>query len=335
MSVNAGAQIIVNKNGITHMGTTRSGYNDAASQASLHVWNIINPQATSILPYEGGHISFGRGDNAMIGGDGFKGFLQLRAMNYFSLNVGNNINAMSFDDTSKLFEFSYNVQAPSFLISSDARYKKNVSPMDDTHVKLDKISSVSYTLSYPVKTDTTVTTDNQSKTINTIIDERLHFGFLAQEIKKVYPNLVVEDEDGMLSIDYIGFIPVLVEAYKDLSNKIKEQESFIMGIVESANPSHMPAAVNTVYEDNLYLGQNKPNPFNSVTTIECGIPYDVSSAVIFIYDLQGKQVKRININERGKINTTIEATALSPGMYIYTLVADGNEVSSKRMIITD
>jgi len=37
-----------------------------------------------------------------------------------------------------------------------------------------------------------------------------------------------------------------------------------------------------------------------------------------------------------KINCslTIEAAELAPGMYIYSLIADGKEVDSKRMIVT-
>ena len=335
MAVNAEAQIVVTSKGTSHIGTTRSGFNESTSQASIHVWNILDPGATSLLSYEGGHIAFGRTNNAMIGGDGMKGFLQFRAKESFNFNVGDNVNAMAFNYAAKLFNFTYNIQAPSFLVSSDARYKTNVSSMDDMYVKLDEINPVTYTLAYTVKADTLSATDKLSKMTNTITDDRLHFGFIAQEIQKIYPNLVVADEDGMLSIDYIGFIPVLVEAYKDLSNKVKEQEDFIIDILKSTNPSYMPAAVNAIEADKAYLGQNKPNPFNSVTTIECSIPQNVSYAAIFIYDLQGKQVKRIDIHERGSINTTIEASSLSPGMYIYTLVADGSEVSSKRMIITD
>jgi len=32
---------------------------------------------------------------------------------------------------------------------------------------------------------------------------------------------------------------------------------------------------------------------------------------------------------------TIEASEFTPGMYIYSLIADGKEIDSKRMIVTE
>ena len=43
---------------------------------------------------------------------------------------------------------------------------------------------------------------------------------------------------------------------------------------------------------------NKPNPFNTETTIEYYLPSTISNATLYIYDLQGKQIKSINIVQR-------------------------------------
>lgn len=32
-------------------------------------------------------------------------------------------------------------------------------------------------------------------------DNRVHYGFIAQEVKEIYPELVYEDKDGILGID--------------------------------------------------------------------------------------------------------------------------------------
>jgi hypothetical protein len=39
-------------------------------------------------------------------------------------------------------------------------------------------------------------------------------GYLAQDVQKLFPELVREDKDGYLSLDYMGLIPILVEAIK-------------------------------------------------------------------------------------------------------------------------
>lgn len=45
-------------------------------------------------------------------------------------------------------------------------------------------------------------------------------GFIAQEVRGVMPELVVEDKEGMLSIAYDGIIPALVKAVQELSEKV-------------------------------------------------------------------------------------------------------------------
>ena len=40
-------------------------------------------------------------------------------------------------------------------------------------------------------------------------------GVLAQEIQEQFPDLVVERQDGMLTVNYQGLIPVLINAIKE------------------------------------------------------------------------------------------------------------------------
>lgn len=68
-------------------------------------------------------------------------------------------------------------------------------------------------------------------------DEK-HFGFIAQEVKNIFPELVSSFRNSKyLGINYIGFIPILVQAIKELNEhklllekKIKELEKRIMKI---------------------------------------------------------------------------------------------------------
>ena len=52
-------------------------------------------------------------------------------------------------------------------------------------------------------------------------------GFIAQEVEKVYPELVSVDADGYKHIDYAGLTPVLVEAIKDQQTTIDSQKALI------------------------------------------------------------------------------------------------------------
>ena len=131
-------------------------------------------------------------------------------------------------------------------------------------------------------------------------------------------------------------IPLLVQSINELNAKIAELEGSGNGNVElmardRGNATGIDAMNDT---EVLSLAQNKPNPFSERTTIEVTIPESTTNAALFIYDMNGKQVKQINITERGKTNVSITSEGLEPGMFLYSLIADGKIVSTKKMILT-
>ena len=55
-------------------------------------------------------------------------------------------------------------------------------------------------------------------------------GLLAQEIQKLFPELVSADDKNRLTVNYQGLVPVLINALKEQQNeivKLKEQEKRI------------------------------------------------------------------------------------------------------------
>jgi hypothetical protein len=106
------------------------------------------------------------------------------------------------------------------------------------------------------------------------------------------------------------------------------------------NPSGLQNSVYTRSEllpenGDAYLDQNLPNPFNKNTVISYYLESSVSKAAIYIYDMQGKQIKSINIADREYGNIMISANELQPGLYFYSLVADGTRIGTKQMVLTD
>ncbi|KAL7718883.1 Peptidase S74 domain-containing protein [Entamoeba marina] len=45
------------------------------------------------------------------------------------------------------------------------------------------------------------------------------YGFIAQEVQEIFPDLVIEDSDGCLSVDVLGLIPVIVESLKEIQEE--------------------------------------------------------------------------------------------------------------------
>lgn len=54
--------------------------------------------------------------------------------------------------------------------------------------------------------------------------DKLEFGYLAQEVEKIFPNLVSKDSNDTYRINYIAFIPLISEYIKQIDTKQKELE---------------------------------------------------------------------------------------------------------------
>ena len=57
--------------------------------------------------------------------------------------------------------------------------------------------------------------------------EGVKLGFIAQEVRKVFPELISEDNKGMLMVDYGALVPVLVKVINEQQLTIEEQVSDI------------------------------------------------------------------------------------------------------------
>ncbi len=131
------------------------------------------------------------------------------------------------------FKFETDVYAKGILLSSDKRFKENIKPISKKLSELQKLNGVSYVLSQSSQNDVltprgALTEKEQndiahSKEVNKKRKEkkRTRLGLIAQNVQAVFPELVEEDSEGYLSIDYIGLIPVLVESIKEQQKQIE------------------------------------------------------------------------------------------------------------------
>ena len=69
-------------------------------------------------------------------------------------------------------------------------------------------------------------------TYNKIGEQKESVGVIAQEIKEVLPQVVHENEDGMLSVAYGNITGVLIEAIKEQQKQIEELKSIIDGFTK-------------------------------------------------------------------------------------------------------
>lgn len=158
----------------------------------------------------------------------------------------------------------------------------------------------------------------------------IQYGLDANQLKAVYPELVKEDANGNVSINYVEMVPLLVKSINELSKELAE----LKGTTEKRARAETTGIENTSSNiDIVRMDQNNPNPFSESTVIGLNIPEKTQKANIFIYDLSGKQIQNVPVAERGETNITVYASELGAGMYIYTLVVDGRVVVTRRMIV--
>ena len=156
---------------------------------------------------------------------------------------------------------------------------------------------------------------------------RRHFGLSAQELKEIYPNLVLEAQDGYLYVNYTELVPVLIRAIQELNEKLEAKEN---GSIKRA-PS--TTAINTAIGNGNVLYQNTPNPFKEQTTIRFSLADDARDASVCIFDMTGKMLKTLPVSS-GDSSVSVNGWELGEGMFLYTLIVNGKEIDTKRMIIT-
>jgi len=179
-------------------------------------------------------------------------------------------------------------------------------------------------------------------------DKGTHLGLIAQEVLEVMPEVVYDpstdvqldeegnelpmDENAMMGIYYTNLIPVLINAVQEQQQLIENLEAKLAS-VNGGSTSDLPISTSPFEDAKLY--QNVPNPFSQSTQIQYDLPTNVDQSQIYVFDMQGKLMTSISREGTGRQVVTLNAGELGPGMYLYSLIIDGQEVDTKRMIITD
>jgi len=263
------------------------------------------------------------------------------------------------------------------VFGSDIRMKENIKELSNTLNILKQFQSVSYNLKEEekeemipekllqedVNIDSLRAEISRAPKTNEYLLSRNFYGFLAQEVQEFFPDLVYADDAGMLSIDYIGIIPLLVAGLQEqqqfienlqqkeadftieqilMQQEIEELKEALSVCCETSRSKNIIDETNAVERGNninnsekIILYQNIPNPFNEITNIQCYIPKIVKNAELCIFDIKGTMLKCIPVLGRETTNVQIQAGELSAGMYVYVIIGDGKTSDAKTMIKTN
>jgi hypothetical protein len=219
-----------------------------------------------------------------------------------------------------------NVFAKDFYRQSDSTLKSNIINIENGLSNLMKLKPVHYN----IKNSKFI---NESEIVN--YSEK-QYGFLSQDIEKSLSDVnITKDYRGVKLMDYDQIIPLSVKAIQEQQAMITELEEEIQSLkiqIENINHTSSLEEINSSVKS-TYILQNRPNPFNKNTIIEYVILQNYKNGAIVIFDMNGELIKNYKIenNKKGEIN--ISADELKPGKYIYSLILDGIEIDSKKMIL--
>ena len=224
-----------------------------------------------------------------------------------------------------------------FISPSDMRLKKDVVKVKDTEndggSTLDNLLGLevlNYRLDIPRRKQTLTDRSEPSDDPNAKYASLRHYGVSAQELQKVFPDLVRENEEGFLSVNYVELVPLLIRSLQEMNQKLEVLEGKAQS--RSASATGIYETSDAASGKNI-LYQNTPNPFKEQTTIRFSLADDARDAAICLFDMTGKMLKKLPISS-GESSVSINGWELGEGMFLYTLLVNGREIDTKRMIIT-
>ena len=150
--------------------------------------------------YRGGEDLIRSDDNIRIGGE-----IRQGVMDY---------GAYAIQTPGTIYANAGGLTAGSWTSSSDERLKQNIHPIDNALSALYRINGVRYSWrseDFPERN----------------FDKDEHIGIIAQELEKVFPELVIEDSQGMKAVAYDKLSAVLLEAIKEQQKIIEQKEQEI------------------------------------------------------------------------------------------------------------
>lgn len=128
-------------------------------------------------------------------------------------------NALITVTTGNVLDLGNQATVTSLVMRSDKRLKTSIKRIEKPVEKLSQLNGYTYQF--------------KDKNVSTA-------GLLAQEVKEVLPTAVVEQADGMLSLDYNAVIALLVETVNEQSKRIEKLEEQVSELTKSKEQALWP-----------------------------------------------------------------------------------------------
>ena len=160
---------------------------------------------------------------------------------------------------------------------------------------------------------------------------RRRIGFMAQDIQKVLPELVQTDEKGVMSIDYIGFIPLIVESLKQMQQTIQDQQKEIETL-QSFLPAETKSMFRSTSNEEVSVVEGAKLYNRAGASVSYTLPATYNTADLKVFDISGKLLKKIVLTGNNSI-VDLNSSEIGYGTFVYTLFVDGKKADTLKKFI--
>ncbi|HWO58406.1 MAG TPA: tail fiber domain-containing protein [bacterium] len=136
--------------------------------------------------------------------------------NDIGFRTGGNVTNMTLDASGNL-TVSGCVDGNNTACASDERFKTNIATVDDALAIVGRLRGVRYQW-------------RANEFPERHFEPGAQYGVIAQEVREVLPELIRTREDGYLSVEYNGLIPLLIEGMKEQQRQIDELKTALRAL---------------------------------------------------------------------------------------------------------
>jgi hypothetical protein len=250
------------------------------------------------------------------------------------------------------------------IISSDQMFKQNIQPITNASELLNNLVPTFFHYDTVNFNQFNFENDLQMGLIAQQVEEVIPTIVSTHKMPASYDSLgnMLTPEFNYKGVEYEELIPLLIAGFQEQSREIYRKDSLIDNLndrltqLENCLSNILPLLcqinhsmiqensqttqqvleqiINVELSDaeHIVLNQNVPNPFAESTVITYSIPESIQKAQIHFYNMNGQLIQTVELTSRGNGRINVFGSDLSSGTYMYTLVADGKIIDTKRMV---
>jgi hypothetical protein len=161
----------------------------------------------------------------------------------------------------------------------------------------------------------------------------LKMGLIAQAVERVAPEVVTTTSDGLKTVAYGNLVGLLIEAIKQEDAKLTGLQYKLDSTIAANQSAINKLRTDTNSQAKLYSCKTCSSKDN--TNIHCYIPALSNEARLLVFNMNGALEKAIIINGKEEQYISFRDMHLSSGMYYYSLVVDGDEIGTQKIILAE